>query len=91
MKCPNCGTGLSMEVQVPPEQRIFIEITSDQAHRMAARTIGETIVDMEKLLRAVGQQAGDPVEVFLDSFNVTDNKVKIGFFVVSNPNQRKQK
>lgn len=80
IQCPQCRETFDVELKthIPESQQLFMELTS-QSEMFSARAIGEAIVNMEKLQRAVAKQIGVNLAVHLSSIELKPHHIKIGF------------
>ena len=84
IKCPKCSETFGVEAHacVPKEQVMYMKLTC-KSELFAAKTIGESIVNMEKLQRAVAKEIGAKVCVFLKSVEVKPHEITIGFQIIN--------
>jgi hypothetical protein len=83
IKCPKCNEPFNIEAHAcVPNQTMYMKITC-KSELFAARTIGESIVNMEALQRAVAKNLGYKVAVFLKSVELKPNEITIGFQIIN--------
>jgi hypothetical protein len=77
--CPNCDHELSVGLvaQCTKESRVAWKIYPKPGELMNAATVGGTLVDVGKLLKAVGKEQGLRVDILVES--VTSNQEAITF------------
>jgi len=80
IQCPQCREKFDVELEahVPKSQQLFMELTS-HSEMFSARAIGEAIVNMEKLQRAVARDVGVNIAVHISSIDLKPHRIKIGF------------
>ena len=84
IKCPKCNEPFNVEAHacVPKDQTMYMKLTC-KSELFAARTIGESIVNMEALQRGVAKNLGYKVAVFLKSVELKPNEITIGFQIIN--------
>jgi hypothetical protein len=89
-KCPHCGADFYLrQVAAIPAKQIFTMTLESESGSFSARTVGETIANIDRLMKAVAKDIGGKVEMFIDSMEKVDNKLRVSFLVVSAANQPK--
>lgn len=75
MKCPNCGDELGIEFisEAASESKMTFRIEPKNGERFCADTIGGTLLDMSKLLKAVGKEVGFKTTVFVENIIMTED------------------
>lgn len=80
--CPNCSHRINVEVVAAfKETTLACKYTVANGHRLQARTLGGTMVDMEKLLKAVAKGMGAKVEVLVTGATVTDTEYAVEYVI----------
>jgi hypothetical protein len=82
-KCPKCGEPLSfqMTTQLMSDSRMSFVIHPNKGELLSARTVGDSISSMEKLLVAVGKDLGVKTNVMVEGLEWTDGSVKIDMII----------
>lgn len=86
--CPSCGVALSLTAIIPPRQVMYFEITHEKPF-LQARTVGRTIDNAARLLKAVAKDVGSDMEVFLHSIEKKELSLKIGLLMLRQPDKVK--
>lgn len=83
IKCPHCGEpiGFQMTTKLMSDSRMSFVIHPNKGELLSARTVGDSISNMEKLLAAVGKELGVKTNVLVEGLEWTDGSVKIDFIV----------
>lgn len=82
-KCPHCGEPLSFQVttQLMSDSRMSFVLHPNKGELLSARTVGDSITNMEKLLVAVGKDLGVKTTVLVEGLQWTDGSVKVDMIV----------
>lgn len=82
-KCPKCGEPLSfqMTTKLMSDSRMSFVIHPNKGELLSARTVGDSITNMEKILVAVGKELGVKTNVMVEGLEWTDGSVKIDMIV----------
>lgn len=82
VKCPHCEQSfpVALAAYVPDEQRMSIEI-GHKSPFISARTLGETMSNMNDLLIAVAKDIGSKVAVMVESCELSNGKATINFII----------
>lgn len=65
VKCPECGHEASYNLfsLIPDKQRMQFKIVPGESGLLSAETVGGTLAEMQKLLRAMGKEHGEKMNV----------------------------
>lgn len=82
-KCPKCGEPLSfqMTTKLMSDSRMSFVIHPNKGELLSARTVGDSISNMEKILVSVGKELGVKTNVMVEGLEWTDGSVKIDMIV----------
>lgn len=84
MECPHCHEKIFVQnVASIPNRQIFTMTLESQTGSFTARTVGETIANLDKLMKAIAKDIGGKVELFVDSLEKTDKMLRVGFLVTA--------
>jgi hypothetical protein len=83
VKCPHCGEplGFQMTTKLMSDSRMSFVIHPNEGELLSARTVGDSISSMEKLLVAVGKDLGVKTNVLVEGLQWTDGAVKVDMLV----------
>lgn len=83
VKCPSCGEpiGFKLTTKLMSDSRMSFVIHPNKGELLSARTVGDSISNMEKLLIAVGKDLGVKTQVLIEGLEWTDGSVKIDMIV----------
>ena len=83
VKCPKCGEPLSyqMAAQLMSDSRMSFVIHPHKGELLSARTVGDSISNMEKLLVAVGKELGVKTNVMVEGLTWADGSVTVDIIV----------
>lgn len=84
MKCPHCDASIhfSYTAQIPKRQVLTMTLTSESGN-FSAQTLGAVVTNFDKLLKAVARDVGGQVHNFIDSLELKEKSVKVGFLITS--------
>lgn len=78
LKCPHCdGAFVMARSAIPAMQTFTCSLIASNSRRLAATTVGETIIAVAKSVEETGRCLGQNLTVFLESVVVTDGRVEI--------------
>lgn len=80
VQCPSCKENLAVKSIIPDSQLFYFVLDFD-GEWLCASTLGGTITEMSKLLKAVAKDSGVKVEVFIESVEYGDHKAKVGMLI----------
>lgn len=80
--CPECKAEFNVESSavIPKEQTLYMTL-GYESDLLCAKSLGASIVAMEKLQRAVAADIGFKCVVFIKSIDYKPKKIKIGFTI----------
>jgi hypothetical protein len=81
MQCPNCASDIAAGAIVPDSQRFAIHLTSEM-DMFSAATIGGVISNTDELLKAIAEQAGYKVEVFVESLELKPREITVELVIL---------
>lgn len=82
--CPHCREKIFVHhVASIPEKQIFTMTLESESGSFTARTVGETIANLDKLMKAVAKDIGGKVEMFIDSMEKKDKSLRVSFLVTA--------
>lgn len=89
LTCPHCSKEIHYvtAAHVPEKQVMSMRLESATGH-FSAKTLGATIVEFDKLLKAVARDVGGKVEVFIDSLEKDDKSLTVGFMIATVTGER---
>lgn len=84
IKCPKCESEfqVSLDAVVPKEQTITMELRLS-SNVISAKAAGQTILNFEKLQRAIAKDIGANLHVFIKAINLTEKVLTIQFFLTT--------
>ena len=79
IKCPHCGEllGLQLTTRLMSESRVSFVIEPHKGELLSARTVGDTITNMEKLLVSIGKDMGAKTAVLVEGLHWAEGTVKV--------------
>lgn len=82
-KCPKCGEPLSfqMTTKLMSDSRVTFQIQPHKGELLSARTVGDTITNMEKLLVSIGKDMGVKTNVMVEGLQWNDGSVKVDLII----------
>lgn len=84
MECPHCHETIYVhQVASLPNKQIFTVTLESETGSFSARTVGETIANLDKLMKAVAKDIGGKVEMFVDSMEKKDKSLRVSFLVTA--------
>lgn len=91
LMCPHCSKEIHCvtAVHIPEKQVMSMRLESATGH-FSAKTLGATIVEFDKLLKAVARDVGGKVEVFIDSLEKDDESLTVGFMIATVTGEKKR-
>lgn len=83
LKCPHCQKeiGIELTTRLMSNSRMSFTIHPHEGELLSARTVGDSISNMEKLLNAVGKELGAKTAVMIEGLQWTNGSVKIDFLL----------
>ena len=84
IECPKCNKSFNIEARVilPEEQVLYLKLTA-QCELFTAKAVGQAILNMEKLQRAIAKDIGADLIVFIQSLELKPNEIVIGFRMIN--------
>lgn len=84
MDCPHCHAKIFVHhVASIPNKQIFTMTLESETGSFTARTVGETIANLDKLMKAVAKDVGGKVEMFVESMEKKDKTLRVSFLVTA--------
>lgn len=82
--CANCGHKMNVELvsTLTPESAMRMTIHPMEGQKLSLDTVGASMSDMSKLLKAIAKEQGLQAEVFLDDLKIDPSgAVSFGFVI----------
>lgn len=84
LNCPHCQQEIFLHnVAALPDRQIFSIKLESETGSFTARTVGETISNLDRLMKAVAKDIGGKVELFIDSMEKSGNLLSVSFLVTA--------
>ena len=83
VKCPSCSHEFQVVAMamVPDSQRMSMELTRDDTGPWSVKTLGETLLGYEKLMRSVAKDLDTRLVVMVETIHMTEATVRFDFIL----------
>jgi hypothetical protein len=89
-KCPHCSGAISIRACVPKSSKFGMTLTFS-SELVSLRTVGDTMVNADRLMKSIADGLGESVEVFLSSTTLTEKTFSFEALVTHAQSRKKRR